>query len=664
MTIAQEYCATCGAANPPGARSCFACGQSPLVLAPQAASLPAESALLGLLGPQALLKQRYRLMAQVGKGGFGAVYRAEDTDLGNRLVAVKEMQPSGLRPQETDAAIEAFRHEALLLAGLAHPNLPRIYEHFSEAGRWYLVMDFIQGETLETVLSKAPGGRLPLEQVLKIGLQLCQVLEYLHTRPTPIIFRDLKPANVLLTSDGTVYLIDFGIARLFKPGQQKDTVAFGTSGYAAPEQYGKAQTTPRSDIYGLGALLHHLLSGTDPSDLPFRFAPLTSPDLAAIGELIAQMVQLDEANRPASMAEVRQALEALATAPPGARRPSSQLLGVGQRPSSSLPPLPTSQRQSAPITASTKHVLAMYRGHMGRINALAWSPDSTEIVSGSADRTAQMWNIVSGKTVWTYETRLKWVLTVDWSPDGRRIVVGGASPLSWWHNPLPVLDAQTGQKVLAYRGHSKWVLVAKWSPNGQSIVSAGGGMFSRWDDVAYVWNATTGQTLGRYRQHENKINALAWSPDGRWIASGSSDETVQVWEATHGLPLTTYRGHGWIVRSVAWSPDGTRIASASDHTVHVWDVQTGTLYLTYAGHSAQHAPMQARVYTLAWSPDGAHLASGSWNGSVHVWDAQTGEFLFSYGGHSGPVSALAWSPDGRWLASGSADAMVQVWDAR
>jgi len=145
------------------------------------------------------------------------------------------MSQSGLNPQELNEAVDAFKHEAVLLAGLMHQHLPRIYDHFTDGGRWYLVMDFIEGETLEDHLSKANGGRLSYEEVLQIGIQLCTVLDYLHTRQPPIIFRDLKPVNVMLTTDGHLYLIDFGIARHFKPGKTKDTTALGAVGYSPPE---------------------------------------------------------------------------------------------------------------------------------------------------------------------------------------------------------------------------------------------------------------------------------------------------------------------------------------------------------------------------------------------------------------------------------------------
>src|SRR5216684_3013614 len=223
MMTSPLYCDSCGAANRTNALYCYACGQP---LQKQGGQVGQGT---GLLIYNHLLKQRYRILQQVGKGGFGAVYKAADMQFGNRLVAIKEMSQASLTSQELV--------EALLLAGLTHPNLPRIYEQFTDIGRSYLVMDFIEGETLENHLEKLPGNRLPVDKTLEIAIQLCGVLEYLHMRQPPIVFRDLKPANVMLAANGHIYLIDFGIARHFKPGQTKDTAALGSTGYAAPEQY-------------------------------------------------------------------------------------------------------------------------------------------------------------------------------------------------------------------------------------------------------------------------------------------------------------------------------------------------------------------------------------------------------------------------------------------
>src|ERR1051326_3610870 len=166
-------------------------------------------------------------------------------------------------------------------------------------------MDFIEGETLEARLAKTPSGRLPVQEVIQLGIQLATVLGYLHSHQPPIVFRDLKPSNIMLTPDGRLYLIDFGIARFFKPGQAKDTAPFGSSGYAAPEQYAKAQTTPQADVYSLGATLHQLLSGIDPSQTPFVFAPLHLAGPAGLETLILQMVQTDRLKRPSSIEAVK-----------------------------------------------------------------------------------------------------------------------------------------------------------------------------------------------------------------------------------------------------------------------------------------------------------------------------------------------------------------------
>jgi D-alanyl-D-alanine carboxypeptidase len=304
-----------------------------------------------------LLQGRYRLLGQVGEGGMGKVYRAEDTHLGNRLVAIKEMSARGLSPQEYAEVTQGFQREALLLAQLNHPNLPHIYEQFSEGDRWYLVMDFIDGETLEERLAKSPGGQLPVQEVLQLGIHLATVLSYLHTRQPPIIFRDLKPTNIMLSRDGRLYLIDFGIARLFKPGQSKDTIPFGSSGYAAPEQYGRAQTTPQADMYSLGATLHHILSGSDPSQSPFVFAPLHLAGYDGLEALIRQMVETDRAKRPATMEEIRRELEQLAApqsapssgaivappAPRSTRQPASPRTTLARVPSRSRLPRPSAQ---------------------------------------------------------------------------------------------------------------------------------------------------------------------------------------------------------------------------------------------------------------------------------------------------------------------------------
>ena len=299
MTTQEQFCDNCGAANTSTAHFCQNC----------AASLPFKHT-TGTLPEQTLLNGRYQLETRIGQGGMGAVYKAIDTRFNNRALAIKEMSRAGLSPSSVQEAEAAFERESHLLADLLHPNLPRIYDHFTEVERSYLVMDFIEGQTLEDYLEKANGDPLPLEQVLNWGEQICDVLSYLHNHQPPIVFRDLKPSNVMI-SGNHIYLIDFGIARIFKPGQSHDTVALGSPGYAAPEQYGKAQSTPRSDLYSLGALLHCLLTGVDPSEQPFFFRPASHLNPAVpleLEELLQRMLEMKAENRPASAQEIDQAL--------------------------------------------------------------------------------------------------------------------------------------------------------------------------------------------------------------------------------------------------------------------------------------------------------------------------------------------------------------------
>jgi eukaryotic-like serine/threonine-protein kinase len=386
MVSSTVYCDNCGTANRPQARFCIACGQAmpaasslplsaqamptiyPLSSTVQAESRSSSSSSTGLLPPNSLLTQRYLILGRLGQGGMGAVYKAADTKLGGRLVAVKEMAQKGLDPQEIVEAANGFKREALMLAGLPHhPHLPSIYDHFSDDGHWYLVMDYIEGETLEEYRSQAKEGRLPVEEVLDIGIQLATILGYLHAHQPPIVFRDLKPANVMRTADGQLYLIDFGIARHFKQGQAKDTIAYVSAGYAAPEQYGKAQTTSQSDIYSLGATLHHLLSGSNPSQSPFRFAPLINATVPAeLGTLIVRMVDMDVDKRPTSMVEVKEELQRIATslkasqlAPTqyggGSSLPPTRLaVSPVQPPTVSVPPPPSIQVPTARTPQKTK----------------------------------------------------------------------------------------------------------------------------------------------------------------------------------------------------------------------------------------------------------------------------------------------------------------------
>ncbi len=248
-----------------------------------------------MLAAGTLLQGRYEIRGLLGAGGMGRVYKAADQRLGNMSVAVKEMDASQVAPGDRQWTIDAFRHEAQILARLNHIGIARVMDYFSQGDYSYLVMEYVPGETLESALAQAPRGFAEQQALVWAG-QLAVVLDYLHQQNPPVIFRDLKPGNVMVQPDGTLKLIDFGIARLFKPGQTQDTVPLGTAGYAAPEHYGRAQTDARSDVYTLGVVVHQLLTGYDPTLSPMRLPPVRQlrPDVSPQTEAaVAQALQMN-----------------------------------------------------------------------------------------------------------------------------------------------------------------------------------------------------------------------------------------------------------------------------------------------------------------------------------------------------------------------------------
>lgn len=349
----EFFCEECGAANPGDATHCFAC-KMPLTHSPesQSASAPikpvtiaptptlqvtalADSSVPGSaaslsdsLPPGTLLQKRYKIESEIGQGGYSIVYKARDTARYRRSVTIKQINLRNLSSRQVIEATETFNRETTLLPGLKHDGIPKFYGHFTDPEHWYLVMEYIPGQTLEEYLQKSTEkGYCSLADTLRIGIALCLILDYLHLCKPPLIFRDIKPANIMLTRKRRVYLIDFGIARAYNPGKAKDTTPLGSPGYAAPEQYGRAQSDQRTDIYGLGATLQTLLTGRDPLDLrqgmPSR-APYPIP--LDIQQLLDSMMDPDPNRRPPNLSVVKQRLQATLAR---IRRVSRYFLGIG-----------------------------------------------------------------------------------------------------------------------------------------------------------------------------------------------------------------------------------------------------------------------------------------------------------------------------------------------
>lgn len=251
-----------------------------------------------------IIEGKYEVLTMVGKGGMSEVYLAMDKNL-NKQWAIKEIKKRA-RDRNNDVVIQSAIAEANLMKRLDHPCLPRIVDIIDKEDVIYVVMDYIEGEPLNKVLERT--GPQPQETVVEWAQDLCGVLDYLHSQNPPIIYRDMKPANIMLQPNGNIKLIDFGIAREYKAQNLEDTVSLGTKGYAAPEQFGgKGQTDARTDIYCLGVTLYHLITGKNPCEPPYEIYPIRywNPELSSgLESIILKCTQLNPQDRYQNCAEL------------------------------------------------------------------------------------------------------------------------------------------------------------------------------------------------------------------------------------------------------------------------------------------------------------------------------------------------------------------------
>lgn len=267
-----------------------------------------------------ILNGRYEIVRKIGGGGMGAVYLASDNNLGGVLRAVKEMVQSHIEEEQQDKAINDFKRESMILSTLDHPSIPTIYDYFYDAdeGRFYLVMKYISGGDLASRLRSAPEGKIDEKSITQWAIQITDVLDYLHTQPSTIVYRDLKPSNIMIDGNsGRIMLIDFGIARSITQKEEKGVTAVGTMGYAPPELF-SGNVEPRSDIYSLGSTIFHLLTGADPQSNPLlifdfqknpRPRQINSQLSDQIEQIIMRSVEYNSDARFASASELKFVLE-------------------------------------------------------------------------------------------------------------------------------------------------------------------------------------------------------------------------------------------------------------------------------------------------------------------------------------------------------------------
>ncbi|MBT9544391.1 MAG: protein kinase [Candidatus Sericytochromatia bacterium] len=330
----QVYCRYCGSKNILGNKYCHECG-APLVshTHPNQSVQATQSAVRArksykpeddedagptLLPENAVLQGRYQITKLIGQGGMGAIYLADDLRFSRRVAVIKEMLDHFTDPDQRRTATSNFDREAEMLANLKHMGIPEVYDRFTEGNRHYLVMEYIDGADLEQRLLAQDNAPFEEHEVLDWSVQICEILSYLHEQDPAIVYRDMKPANLILNKKGKIYVVDFGIARHFNP--TKKGTMIGTQGYAPPEQY-RGQVEPRSDIYALAATVHHLLTGRDPQgEAPFSFPPLReeNPKISPpMEKLVARCLSMEPEARFKNAREMMEALQKI-----GSRRSS------------------------------------------------------------------------------------------------------------------------------------------------------------------------------------------------------------------------------------------------------------------------------------------------------------------------------------------------------
>lgn len=573
-----------------------------------------------------ILQNRYRVQRRIGGGGMGTVYLADDTRLAGRQCAIKEMSPAQLAPGDRNWAIQAFRQEAQMLANLHHPGLTNVTDFFPEGGNWYLVMEYIQGETLESRLGRVPGARFPLDEALRITRQLCEVLDYLHGQQPPVVFRDLKPGNVMLDEKGQVKLIDFGVARFFKSGRTQDTVNLGTPGYAAPEQYGgMGQTDPRSDIYSLGVLLHQLVTGYNPVSAVTPF-PLPDPSSLQANlpphliEALGRALQLQPHLRYGS---VREFCGDLFTARVPAQSPPMRTALMQNASSAKVAAIPASRSGIWIGLGLGFLILVLIGGVILGIRLLRGSNGSLALQLSPELPTAPA----------VLDTPLPVVNT----PALEQPIVVTPRPPTLTSPPRETALSPTETATQA---------VPVSLPLRLTYVKGNVG-----NTDIYVADADGRNALCVACRTCDEAEP-AWSPDGNWIVYQSNCEgSYDIWKVsvTGGTPVRLTTDALTDEREPDWSPLGEHIAYRVNPTDGDRNADGALQVMRVDGGGAYSVAGQGRA--PVFSPSGAQLAfmsqrSGNWQ--IYIYDFQsdrTTQMTQSAVNCRWP----AWSPDGEYL---------------
>ncbi|HEY45739.1 MAG: protein kinase [Anaerolineae bacterium SM23_ 63] len=571
------------------------------------------------LQPGTTLQDRYLILGVLGSGGMSSVYKGRDLHFPNvtKLVAIKEMTSMLTDQTMYEMVVTNFEREADLLATLSHPSIPRIYDYYTDKNSLYLVMEFIDGKDLEAILHETDDF-LPVEQVINWAVDLCDVLSYLHNhKPEPLVFRDMKPSNVMVDQHDQIRLIDFGIARVFQPGTKGTMI--GTEGYSPPEQY-RGEASPAGDIYALGATLHHLLTRRDPRiEPPFSFSerpireinPNVSPEFEAI---INTSLDYDPKKRYSTTETLKQALLAAVKETGILIRPRTAEISAHEDDVKELWSFECEDEiRGSPILYQDVIYIGCYDNNLYALDAqtgeFLWkyatdggitgrpAAEDGVIFIGSEDHRLHAITARGGKLVWTYYTegpiRSSPTLShghiffgsddaylhVVNSLNGRRVWRAEANaPI--WSTPLiqeerVYFGCESGDfYCYDFRGEMKWRKKVKRAVTSSPIIFDGLIYFGSKDWTLYALEVENGWQVWRFRMGGPTISTPSTSEDKIFIGCG--DNNIYAVHARHAREVWRFSTEHQVTGSPTVFEDSLYCGSV-DGYLYCLDIRSGRL---------------------------------------------------------------------------------------
>jgi serine/threonine protein kinase/WD40 repeat protein len=636
---------------------------------------------------------KFEVVSLLGRGAMGAVYQARDPTL-DRLVAIKTISPHLVRDPE---AVQRFQREARAAARLQHPNVVTVYELGEADGTQYIAMELLDGTDLGTLM-KGPAA-LPLADRLRYVTQACRGLDYAHKKG--VVHRDVKPANVQVTRDGNLKIVDFGIARLGDTGLTQTGMVVGTPPYMAPEVLTGKRGDHRCDMWALGVILYELLSGRRPFDAPTFVTlaqkivhdPLPPLDARALGvppalvEVVARALAKKPTDRFTDLAEMLAALDA------AQGRQAQATLDVTERRNAYLGHLQEANRyleqgslERALLCARMAEAFSPSGSEAALLAARIEDRLSRQPLAASAPSSPTPWPATPAPPVALPPTPPPLATRPAALAWRDRLRAGGASAFrdqgAFGEPPatqavvldparallasagsdgaVRLWDLRTRSRRALLRtpmhvrnGHDARPLAVAFTPDGQLVATG------HVDGAVHVWSTASGAELPVKLRHEGMASAVAFSPSGAHLATGGIDSTLKVWEVAgfaRGEARRELHRQPAGVSALLWVSRGQWIVTGHvSRILRLQDAQSGRLVATLRGP-------QAQVHHLTTSPDGRYLTVGSHDRTVRIIDLQTREETASIGPLKRQVAGLAWFADGTALATVAGEHLVQAWD--